>query len=191
MKKISILSVVFLMLLGMIGSAYAITSVALATNSSGAAKDEFSPTDNVYGIGQFNLNTYACSAVNNPCSGLVDLYVVGHRSDWIGNGTEALVDVGDGKETINVSGKCINASGLECLIQLPKTPATKIWAAVTTPGSYDFVIDVDRDAIFDQADPIDNAIIAGFTVLPEFTTIGAALALIGSGLYARYKRRRA
>lgn len=174
------------MLLSMIGSAYAISPVALATGSSGTAKDKFAPSENVYGIGRFDLVTYACSAVNESCSGNVDLYVVTDKT-WVGDGTENLVEVGDGIEAKNVSGKCINASGLECLITLP---VTRIWAADTVPGNYDFVIDVDRDGIFGQYDPIDNAIIAGFTVLPEFTTIGAALVLLGSGLYASYKRRK-
>ena len=186
-KKISRLSVLFLAFFSMISSVYAITPVAHATNSSGTVKNVFAPTEDVYGIGQFNLYTYACSSVGEVCSGLVHLYVVNEKT-WTGGIGELLIEVGDGVETANVSGTCIKAvAGLECKILMP---ATKIWASTTNPGQYDFAIDINRDGVLGQRDPIDDELIIGFTVLPEFTTIGAALALIGSGLYARYKRKR-
>ena len=99
-----------------------------------------------------------------------------------------LVEVGDGVETTSVSGTCINATvGLECLIQLP---ATKIWSSTTDPGDYDFAIDINQDGILGQKEPIDDALIVGFTVLPEFTTVGTAIVLLGSGLYARFRRKK-
>ena len=56
-KKVGMFGVAFLMLLGMIGSVYAISPAAHATDSSGTVKNEFLPVDDVYGIGQFELTT--------------------------------------------------------------------------------------------------------------------------------------
>lgn len=187
MKKIIVLGISLIFLLGIVGSVTAIYPWAHATDASGTVKDEFIPTENVYGIGQFDLYTYTCTTENDPCSGTVDLYVVNARQ-WTGGVGEILVEVGDGVETVGVSGTCLStANGLECKIVMP---VTQIWAATTTPGKYDFAIDIDKDAILGQADPIDDAYIVGFSVLPEFTTIGAALVLFGAGLYAMKKRRK-
>ena len=194
-KKVGMLGVLFLMILGLVGSAYAITPethvvpVAHVSDADKNVQNEFLPTEDVYGFGRFEEVDYTCAAVDEACSGFVDLYIVNESLDWwAGDGTEALIETGDGVETVGVSGTCIDApKGLECFVDMP---VTKVWSAVTTHGSYDFIIDVDQDAFLDQFDPIDDAIITGFTVLPEFTTIGAALVLLGSGLYARYKRRR-
>ena len=188
MKKIGILSFVFLMLLVMVGSVYAISPAAHATDSSGTVKNEFLPTVDVYGIGQFEETDYSCSFAGEACSGNVDLYVVNAKT-WTGGIGELLIEVGDGIENTSVSGTCIQPTvgPLECLISMP---ATRIWVADTTPGEYDFAIDINQDGILGSKEPIDDALIVGFTVLPEFTTVGAALVLLGSGLYARFKRRR-
>ena len=188
MEKIYKLPVIFLMVFAIAGSVYAISPVALATDAGGTAKNVFPQEEDVYGIGRFGLVGYACSAVGEACSGSVDLYVVNDNTGWwIGDGSEVLVDVSDGVETVDVSGTCISAPvGLECLIQMP---VEQIWAADTMPGKYDFIIDVGRDGVFNQQDPIDNAIVSGFSVLPEFTTIGAGLVLIGAGFYAWRKRK--
>lgn len=184
MRKLCVLSVILVCLLA--NSVLGVSPVAHATEADGTVKDEFVPTENVYGIGQFNLYTYQCSSVNEACSGEVDLYVVNDKK-WTGGIGEWLFEVGDGVETVSVSGTCIAASGLECLIQMP---VQQIWGATTTPGKYDFVIDIDQDGVLGQDDPIDDAYITGFTIIPEFTTIGAALVLAGAGLYALKKRKR-
>jgi len=193
-KKVGMLGVLFLMLLGLVGSAYAIipaehvSAVAHVTDSDKNVKDQFLTTEDVFGFGRFEEVDYNCTAVAEACSGFVDLYVVDNNpAIWVGDGTEALVEVGDGVETLAVSGICIDAGRFECFVDMP---VTQIWSAETTHGDYDFIIDVDQDGIFDSFDPVDDAMITGFSVLPEFTTIGAALVLLGSGLYARYKRRR-
>jgi len=185
MKKIGMLSFLVVMILGLAGSAYAISPVTHAADCDGTVKDVYIPTEDICQIGSFEEGDYNCTSVGEACSGFVDLYVVSNRDDWIGDGTEALVEVGDGVETLAVSGTCdINQ---ECRIVLP---ATLVWSAETSPGDYDFIVDVNQDAILDSFDPVDDAAITGFSVLPEFTTIGAALVLLGSGLYARFKRRK-
>ena len=174
------------MLLCLVSSVYAISPAAHATDSSGTVKNEFSPIEDVYGLGQFELTTYACISVGEACSGDVDLYVVNAKT-WTGGIGELLIEVGDGVETTSVSGTCINStSGLECKILML---ATKIWSATTSPGDYDFAIDINQDGILGSKEPIDDALIVGFTVLPEFTTVGAALVLLGSGFGYAHARR--
>lgn len=186
MKKFGMLGILFLMLLGLVGSVYAISPAAHATDSSGTVKDEFAPTEDIYGIGQFDLYTYACSYAGEECSGLVNLYVVNAKM-WTGGVGEELIEVGDGVETASVSGTCIDASGLECLVQMP---ATMIWAADTNHGDYDFAIDINQDGILGQREPIDDALVVGFTVLPEFTIIGISLVLLVAGAYGTLRRRK-
>ncbi len=187
MKKLIGLGIVLSIFLMLAGTAYAVSPVAHATDAGGNVKDEFTQDESVYGVGQFDLYTYSCAAADEICSGEVDLYVVNDKQ-WTGGIGELLFDTGDGVETVAVSGICIDARrGTECKVMLP---VTQIWAADTVPGKYDYVIDVDKDGVLGQDDPIDDAYITGFTVLPEFTTMGAAFILLGAGFYSLKKKKK-
>ena len=186
MKKLTSIITLFTIVLMLANVAYAISPVAHATDSNGNVKDEFLKEESVYGLGRFDLYAYKCTYIGEQCSGEVDLYVVNDKQ-WTGGIGELLFDAGDGAESVAVSGICIDTRhGPECLIDLP---VSQIWGADTMPGKYDFVIDVNQDGVFDQEDPVDDAYITGFTVIPEFTTVGAAIVLAGAGLYILKKRK--
>ncbi|HUU29016.1 MAG TPA: PQQ-binding-like beta-propeller repeat protein [archaeon] len=164
---------IFLLVLFVSGSVNAQQECYIyCTDDVGVVKEEFLPTDSVYGIGQFYLYTYSCSSVGEVCSGNIDLYTV-LREGWTGDVGQILFDAGAGIESVTVSGTCIDTdNGPQCKVVMP---LTLIWEAETVPGEYVFVIDIDQDGLLDQGDLFVEFSIPEYIIKPFFTA--------GAGLY--------
>ena len=113
-------------------------------DGNGLRKDIFDLSDDVY-----------CKAEGLPPSSYVDIYVVNSKDKW--QAGDALNDVSDGVDT-SFTGR--NGSIF-----------TKIWGAPLTQGSYDIVIDVNRNGKWDIDEPIDSKVDVGFEAIPEFPTV--------------------
>jgi len=130
---------------GNIETTYASDTVGIAhsiwsSDSLGNPKDEFEPMQTVY--------------VTVPAIGqTVTLYVVPDQTAW--NDSDPLTDVSDGAETL-----ALNA--------VPGKQTIQIWAPPLIAGSYDIVMDVNNNGIFDAGlDLVDSVVITGFSVIPE------------------------
>lgn len=120
-----------------------------ASNSTGNERNSFYTNDTVY-VTSDSITSGAAS---------VDVYITTDNNTWPDNTT--LNDVSTGYKTIST-----NASG--------QVPTTAIWSNPAV-GSYDIVVDVDRDGRYNSStDYVDNASTTGFEVtLAPIPTITA------------------
>jgi hypothetical protein len=131
------------------------------SNSYGAQKDTFAPSEDVYITG------------SGFQPGTLDIYVVPHRETWKDGDTIPSRITGTAtKVTTDASGN------------IPPTP---VWAHDLIPGKYDILIDVNSNGRYDKnADCLvsnDVNINAGFFVVPEYV-LGAILGL--AAFFAAY-----
>lgn len=137
----------------------------------GTADNQFDEGDDlcVYGVG-FNPGSQ------------VDVVVVADQDDY--NEGDLLSPVA--KETVTTT-----SSGLIAL--------TKVWQSVVS-GLYDIIVDIARNGFWNSGDAVNIGSGAGVAVsggegpsqpdeVPEFTTLGALLVLIGAGFIISRKRR--
>jgi len=109
----------------------------------------------------------------------VRLYVVVDKAVW--NNGDPLIDVSDGYESLKLE----TGTG---------TQTIQIWAPPLMIGSYDIVMDVDCDGVFDSGkDQVDSMLITGFFVVPEvpFGTLTILILMLISmaihRLYSEFK----
>jgi hypothetical protein len=158
--------------------AFALMHTALASGISachigssdpyGADKNTFSQHEDVYATGSgFTPNT------------VVDIWVV-NRTTW----TDGMPIPSNGIVTKNVP---VNGAG--------NIIPTVIWHQLLTPGTYDIVVDANRNGVYNQAvDCLDAGgcnVVAGFFVIPELllgTALGLAAFFAALGVY-RYSKR--
>jgi len=137
--------------------------VVISCDASGTETNSFDLSEDVY-----------CYAGNLPASTPVDIYVVNNKDDWEEGNT--LSDVSGGIETV--------ATGDDGSISI-----TQIWGSPLTQGSYDIVVDTNRNGEWNEGEPIDDKMNVGFEAIPEFTTIAIPIAAI-IGLLFLFSRRR-
>lgn len=132
------------------------------SNSYGAPKDTFAPSENVYITGS---GFQACVTY--------DIYVVAHQTQWV-DGEAIPSRVADTVQQVST-----DASG--------NIPPTIVWTHNLVPGKYDILIDVNCNHVYDKnVDCLvsnDININAGFFVIPEYI-LGAILGL--AGFFAAY-----
>jgi len=137
-----------------------------SSDSLGNPKDTFIPSETAY-------------ATVTETGQLVSLYVVVDKAIW--NDGDLLTDVSDGVETLTLN----SGAG---------TQTIQIWATPLIVGSYDVVMDVDNDGVFDEElDIIDSVTITGFNVIPEVplgTVMSLLSMLIVFVVYVRVNRSR-
>jgi hypothetical protein len=121
-----------------------------SSDSAGNRKDVFMPDETVY--------------VTVPATGqTVWLYVVADQTTW--NDGDALIDMSGGAELVTLS------SG-------PGTQTIPIWLPPLVVGSYDIVMHVGVDSVFDSRyDLVDSVQITGFNVVPE-VPLGIAMTFL-------------
>ena len=138
----------------------------VSSDASGAEKDTFDLSESVH-----------CYGGNLPASTPVDIYVVNNKDDW--EEGDALTDVSGGYETVT--------TGDDGSIS-----TTLIWSSPLTQGSYDIVVDTNRNGEWNEGEPIDSWTTTGFEAIPEFTTIAIpVVAIIGlMFLLSRRKRKK-
>ncbi|NQE45951.1 hypothetical protein C5S31_08015 [ANME-1 cluster archaeon GoMg2] len=135
-----------------------------SSNATGVETDRFGLNEDVY-----------CYAENLPANRTVDIYVVKNNDSWAEGA--ALNDVSsDKKETVKTQPD-------------RSLKNTLIWASPFTQGSYDIVIDTNRNGEWNEGEPIDSWATTGFEAVPEFTTIAIPVAAI-LGLLLFFNRRK-
>jgi hypothetical protein len=142
-----------------------------SSDSYGAPKNTFYPSENVYvkGSGYEPSTTF-------------DIYIVTHKATW--NDGDVIPQPVAGTAATVPS----DSSG-EIL--------AKVWQAPLTPGKYDIVIDVDHNGKYnkniDCLDSNDCQVTAGFYVVPEYV-VGAILGVVGCfaafGVFRMFKAKR-
>ena len=106
------------------------TPYVVSCDDSGTEQNTFDLSEDVY-----------CFGGNLPASTSVDIYVVYNKDDW--EGGDELSDVSGGYET--------ETTGDDGSIS-----TTQLWCSPLTQGSYDIVVDTNRDGEWNEGEPIDS-----------------------------------
>lgn len=139
-------------------------SYVVSCDDSGTEWNTFELSENVY-----------CYGANLPASTPVDIYVVNNKDDWEeGN---ALTDVSGGYETVTTGADGSISTAL-------------IWCSPLMQGSYDIVVDTNRNGEWNEGEPIDSWATTGFEAIPEFTTIAIPVAAILGLLFLFWRKRK-
>ena len=131
-------------------------------DGNGLRKDIFDLSDDVY-----------CKAEGLPPSSYVDIYVVNNKDKW--QAGDVLNDVSD----------CVSTS----FTGRNGSIFTKIWGAPLTQGSYDIVVDVNRNGKWDIDEPIDSKVDVGFEAIPEFPTVAIPLFILLLLIFFFHRKR--
>lgn len=136
----------------------------VSSDGSGTERNTFDLSENIY-----------CYAGNLPTSTRVDSYVVNNKDDW--EEGDELSDISGGYET-----ETTGDDGIISTIQL--------WCSPLTQGSYDIVVDTNRDGEWNEGEPIDSWTTTGFEAIPEFTTIAIPVAIVLGLVFLISRRKR-
>ncbi|MEM5804875.1 MAG: hypothetical protein QXU82_03490 [Candidatus Aenigmatarchaeota archaeon] len=142
-------------------------SVAISSNASAQYTDVFNVTDDVYA--QYWM-TLECPEAY-PAPFWVDVYIMPDKDNWMPGDPLANYVIKTPVMTDNNG----------------KIPLTKIWDHKLKPGNYDIVIDINRNAIYDERlspvciEPVDNHTGIGFAVIRPGPGSGTATGGTGSG----------
>jgi len=170
MKKVFFLFLILSMLtVGFVnGYVHSINTI----DETGEITKEFDTSESIYINSEFIYYPDDCSAIGEVCKGDVNIYTV-QSNLWTENVGEKLFERGGGIENVKIEGECKDTRfGLQCFTEIQKE---LVWDAPTKQGEYQVIVDVNKDGVLGQADPITSnypqGIIIESNAINYFTTL--------------------